>query len=89
MINPCLRGCSQTMIRMLCCYKFAITLKKFFGILDNIAKIFFRVIANFSTQIIRSRFVNILLGLTKTPNLLENNRVDCISIHKARSFRKA
>jgi hypothetical protein len=40
------------MIRMLCCYKFAIKSQKFFGILNNIAKNFCGIIANFSTQII-------------------------------------
>ena len=66
MIGPNLRASlepvSQSMIRMLCCYKFTILPQKFFGILNNIAKNFCGNIVNFSTQIIRSDFVKQVLN---------------------------
>src|SRR5580658_4029689 len=58
-----LRGCLESMIRMLCCYKFNINGQKFFGILNNIAKNFCPFILNFSKQIIRSDFSDTLLKL--------------------------
>jgi hypothetical protein len=38
---------------MLCCYKFAGNLQKFFGILNNITKNFCKFPADFSKQIIQ------------------------------------
>ncbi len=47
-----LRACGKSVIRMLCCYKFAINSQKFFGISNNIAKNFCEFMANFSIQTI-------------------------------------
>ena len=57
-LESLLRTCLISMIRMLCCYKSAIKLRKIFGILINMPKIFRRFIVNFSTQIIRSKILD-------------------------------
>ena len=58
-----LRACLKSVIRMLCCYKYSINPQKIFEILLNIPEIFWGFLENFSTQIIRSKILNRLLGL--------------------------